>query len=179
MVDVAALIKAAKRPERTMQVFLAGDLVVEFEELDRQRAAAEQQGTESLDGGPAVALAQRMEELRSRMADSAVTIRLRALSRLAYDKLFGEHPPRRDDEGEVLPQDLAGFNSDTFYPALIRACWVEPVLEPPVLDQLLDEVLSNWQFDEVAKAAVNINRGRIDVPFSPAASRPLTISGDE
>jgi hypothetical protein len=179
MVDVAALIKAAKRPERTVQVFLAGDQVAEFEELDRQREAAQRQGTESLDAGPAVVLAQRMKELRTRMADSAVTIRLRALSRLAYDKLLAEHPPRRGDDGEVLPSDLSGFNSATFYEPLIRACWVEPVLDPEVLTQLLDEVLSNRQFDEVAMTALVVNRGTVDVPFSPAASRLLSSSETE
>lgn len=176
-VDVTALINGAKQLTGSVTVYLAGDLIAEYEELKDQLAAGP--GADSLDGGDAAARTQRMATLREQMAGTAVKIRMQAMGRVEYDELLGEHPPRRDENGDVLPADLAGFNSRTFYSALIRACWASPVLDDAVRDRMLDVLLTNRQYDEVAMKALEVNRGKVDIPFSLAASRLLTTSGDE
>jgi hypothetical protein len=113
------------------------------------------------------------------MVESAITVRVRGLPRLKYATLMAEHPVRRDEAGEVVLADRLGWNAATYYPAIVRASWVEPVLSPTMLDQLLDETITQRQFDELATAAHLVNRGKVDIPFSLAASASLRNSGSE
>jgi hypothetical protein len=114
-------IRRAKRPERVVELFLGDERVAEYDELSRRRAALEGQQSESLDGGPAVEVDLRLQQLREGMADSLVTVKLRGLGRVAYATLLGEHPPRRDEAGEVVQSDRLGYNYETYWPALVRA----------------------------------------------------------
>lgn len=177
--DIAAAIRHAHRPERTVEVCLAADLVADWEVLERQRVAALRATADSLDGGPAQDIARQMDELRERMAASTFTVRLRAMPPKAHTRLQAAHPPRRDDDGQVLPTDMNGYNPDTYLPALIRASWVEPVLDADTLDHLLDEALSQRQFDDVALAAYLANRGSVNLPNLRGSSTTTRSSGDE
>lgn len=180
MVDVDALLAQARRPEKTVSLCLRGDLQAEFERLDVEHAKAVSSATDSLAGNGALAIAQEMEALRDQMAESTLTVTLRALPRAEYSALVLAHPERRDEAGDPFPVDRDnGFNVETFYPALIRACVVDPELTETQWSTLLDETLSDRQFDELAYAAVGVNRGPVSVPFSPAASRTLRTSGRE
>jgi hypothetical protein len=174
--EVAEIIRKATRRTVDVPVFLAGDMVAEYEALERQLVEAQRATADSLGGGPAVEIAQRMEDLRAAMAEWQITVTLCALSRLAYRQLLAAHPPRRDESGEVNRFDMAGFNSETFYPAILRACWSAPTLDEETRTHLLDEVLTDRQFDELAISAVNVNRGAVDIPFSRAASTILRNS---
>jgi hypothetical protein len=88
------------------------------------------------------------------------------------------HPPRRNDAGEVLPEDAegVGVNESTFWPPLIRASWAAPAISKERMTRLLDEVLTDRQFEQLAQLAFAVNRGEVDVPFSLAASRRLRNS---
>lgn len=174
--DAAELIRKATRRTVDVPVFLAGDLVAEYEALGRRLAEAQRTTADSLGGGSSVEIAQQMEDLRGRMAEWQMIVTLCALSRLAYRQILAAHPPRRDEGGEVLRTDLTGFNADTFYPAIIRACWSGPTLDEETREHLLDDVLTDRQFEELAIAAVNVNRGAVDIPFSRDASTILRNS---
>jgi hypothetical protein len=177
--DVAAAIRGAHLPERTVELCLRGDLVAEWEQLDRQRIAALRSSADSLEGGPAQEYAAQQDALRERMAAETVTARFRALRRAEYTRLVASCPPRRDDDNQVLPTDLGGYNPEQYFPAIVRACWVEPVLDGDVLTHLLDEVLSQRQFEDLALAAHQANRGAVNLPNSLGASTTTRNSGDE
>lgn len=177
--DVEEIIRKAKLPERTGTLYLAGDLVARWEDLDRQRVEAAREDADAMEGGRAVELARQMEALRDEMLASGISWRMRALPRLKYAALLAEHPARRDEQGDWVPTDRLGYNADTYYPAIVRASWVEPVLSVAMLDQLLDETITHRQFDELATAAHLVNRGKVDIPFSLAASASLRSSGSE
>jgi hypothetical protein len=175
------LLAQAKPAERTIRLCLRGDLVAQFEELDRHRAEVAAKVDEgSLAGSPAVALARQMEQLQEEMRDSTYPFRVRALSRKAYQALVAAHPPRRDAEGEIVDADRQSeVNTDTFYGPLIRACLVDPVLDGTEWSRLIDEVLSDRQFEQLAIAATVVSRGDVDIPFSYGASQTLKISGGD
>lgn len=176
--DFDALLDQARPVERTVPLCLRGDLVAEFEALERELAKAQAKANDSLAGSGASGIAARMEALREQMADSTVEFRLRGLPRPKYRALTAAHPPRQLADGKVHPQDENdGLNVDTFYDALIRACLVGPVLSEAQLTRLLDEALSDRQFEQLAIGAVACCRGSVDVPFSFAASK-LTGSGN-
>lgn len=172
--DIKALIRGAKLPETTVQVCLAADLVAEFEQLERDLADARRETGASLAGGSkAREIAERIEAIRQEMTESTVDFRLRAMTRVGWREFVAKHPPRKVD-GKVHEDDrYLGVNADTFFPALVQASVVSPQLDAEDWRLLLDEKLTDRQFDELSSAAWALNRKEVDVPFSPAASRIL------
>lgn len=78
--------------------------------------------------------------------DGELVLRLQAIGRKAYDALIAQHP---GEAGET-------YNPDTFAPALIAACCIEPDLSDEDARFLFDE----WSAGEVAEvfaAAVAVN----------------------
>ncbi|MFV2094820.1 hypothetical protein ACFHW1_04925 [Micromonospora sp. LOL_014] len=179
--DVKALIRGGRLPERTVPVCLQADLVAEHELAERQLAEATRRASDSLAGGSGMReIAERIEALRVEMQDHTIDFRLRAMPRPRWKAFIAAHPPRKDDAGKVDERDRAiGVNTETFFDALVRASVVEPELDASDWDLLLDERLTDRQFDELADAAWGLNRRDVDVPFSPAASRVLRGSEPE
>lgn len=171
-------LKAAKRPETTVQVCLRGDLQAEFEQAERELADAERKPADSLAGTGSRAIAERIEALREQMREHTVEFRFRAKSRHEWRVLIDAHPPRRDDDGAFLEEDrYIGVNTATFFEVCIRECLAEPVLDDDDW-ATLDANLSDRQYDSLFNAAWNINRGEVGVPFSRAASRILSSASE-
>lgn len=192
------IIAAARRPERTYDVCLRGDLQATWEALDRQLGEATRSGAGSLEGDARIEIAQQMDQVREQMQGAVITLTLRALPRPDYRDLEAKHPPRKPTDAKQLARakadgddsalaaaeqadafaardKQAGFNTDTFYTALMRACLVDPELDE-VDWKGLDEAMTDRQFDELANLALVLNRGEVGVPFSPTASRLIRSS---
>lgn len=179
MTDIKDRIRAARLPEKTVPVCLRGDLVAEFEDLERKLDEALRTPATSLEGDGSAKLAERMEELRRQMLEETTSFRLRAMPKPRWRAFCADHPPRQDEAGEVDERDRAiGVNVETFYDALIRESVVDPVLDGEDWSALL-AVLTDRQFQDLTEAAWALNRREIDVPFSPAASRMTRASGIE
>lgn len=181
MSDIKERIKAARLPERTVQLCLRGDLQAEFEDLERQLEEALRVPADALEGDASVPLAERIEALRQQMLDETVTFRLRAMTRSAWRAFVAEHPPRKDPEtGDIDERDqVLLLNVETFYPDLIRRSVFDPELDDSEWALLLDEALTDRQFGVLADAAWGLNRRDIDIPFSSAASRMTRNSATE
>ncbi|MGC5033082.1 hypothetical protein [Micromonospora sp. DT229] len=179
MTDFKSRLANAKLPERTVPICLRGDLVAEFEDLERQLTEALQASTDSLEKAAPEGIAERMEQLRQEMRDETEIFRLRAMPRPRWRAFIAEHPPRKGEDGEVDERDRAtGVNMDTFYEALIQESVIAPVIDAEDWPVLI-EALTSRQFDELADAAWGLNRREVDIPFSPAASRMIRGSGTE
>jgi len=91
-----------------------------------------------------------------------VTLKYQAIGMRAYDRLVAKHPPKPDQRAEG-----ASFDMDTFAPALISACAVEPEIS-------LDQAKSIWDSDDWSRGdvmvlfrnAVELNNRGLDIPFS-------------
>lgn len=87
-------------------------------------------------------LRDAVTEAEGAVREATETFRFRALGRHSYDELVREHPPT-DEDHELArsqsgsPDARAQYHTDTFAPALIAACLVDPPLS-------LDEVKSLW-----------------------------------
>lgn len=181
--NAKAIIAAAKLPERSAELCLRGDLVARFQDLYRELKAAQERekGGGSLDGGESLGLARQIDELRQEMAAHSVTFTFRGLPRTTKDPakatwsaLLAAHPPRDGDDQDKL----LGLNRDTFYPALVRASLVDPVLDEDDW-ATLDGSLSDGQFQALVNAAWMVNARDVDVPFSPRVSQILASSAHE
>lgn len=177
LADPGALIRGAKLPEKEYRVCVEPDLVAEYEQLVEMRDAAKKVGADSMAGPDTAAVDAQIADLQERMATATVVLRLRALGRRRWRELRDEHPPRKDDEGNVIPADILGVNYESFFNALLRESIVEPVLDDETLDLLLDERLTDRQWNDLTDVAWNLNEARISVPFSPAASPSPKTSG--
>ena len=174
MADVASLIRGAKLPIRTVMVCLRPDLVEPYEALTDQIAAAKQVAarSHSMTAPPDLTeLTNQLRDVEQEMQAATVPFALRALARPAFRALFAAHPPRKDDEGNPVTADWNGVNTTTFYDALIRACTVAPELDEDTWRILLEEKLTDRQYEDLAQAAFDISRDKIDYPFLSGASR--------
>lgn len=192
MTDFASKMAAAKeagRPSRSVPVCLRGDLAAQLEELDRKALLARADRGGSMEDGSATDLVGRIRELQAEMREATEEFKIRALAPARYRALREEHPPRRDDKGDLDRGDAAvGFNRDTFPPVLVKVSTVSPQLTDEQWHELLgdsdtdaaeraaageqpaDGLLTYGQFMELADACWELNEGRISVPFSAAVS---------
>lgn len=91
-----------------------------------------------------------------------VTLKYKAIGAKAYDELVSKHPPTREQR-----TNGSSFNIDTFAPALIAACCVEP-------EMTAEDAKELWQSDDWSRGdllvlfsqAVELNNRGIDIPFS-------------
>lgn len=174
-----AMLAEAKLPEKTVPVCLRGDLVAEFEKLDRQLEEARRKPSDSLAGSGEGEIIDAMEALREQMREHTYDVVMRAKSKREWRALCSQHPPRKTDDGEVDRRDvLLGVNAETFFDAIVRLCMVDPEMDDTTW-QRFEAALTDKQFEELADAAWSVNRRDVDIPFSPAASRQSRVSGGE
>lgn len=63
----------------------------------------------------------RADAAREVVDEGRTEVVVRALTPDEFERLRTEHPPKRDDKGELIDKD-AGWDRDTFVPALLSAC---------------------------------------------------------
>jgi hypothetical protein len=91
-----------------------------------------------------------------------VTLKYQAIGMRAYDKLVAKHPPKPDQRAEG-----SSFDIDTFAPALIAACSVDPEISPTEAKDIWDS--EDWSRGDVMvlfRNAVELNNRGLDIPFS-------------
>lgn len=171
---IADIISQVKRPEKTVQICLAGDLQAEFEDLERDLQIARDQPAEgTLAGGAnpmATQIAQQIMELRERMREHVSVFRFRGLPRKAYSDLVASCPPSDEDREKGAEVDWEKYSV-----AVVAACAVEPAMTVDEAGQIAD-VLTQAQWDSLVTAAFSVNKRDVDVPFSFAASAILQNS---
>lgn len=97
-------------------------------------------------------------------ATKEVRVQMRAISSKAYDRLISEHPPTTAEK-----KDGAVYHVDTFAPALIAACSLQPkmTVEQATAIYTSDE----WSSGELASlfiGALKLCNIGVDVPFNEA-----------
>jgi hypothetical protein len=113
----------------------------------------------------------RTKEVVLKVPDEGGTIieyvvTLRAIGSKGYDVLVGMHPPTAEQK-----KDGATYNPDSFGPALISACTVEPRMTPNEAKELWEsEEWSRGEVMELFVAAVEVCSRGLDVPFTGTGS---------
>lgn len=174
LADPGALIKAGKLKTAEFRVCMDPDLVAEYERLLLARDAAKEAAQDSLAGGRTVEVEGEIAKVLEQIEEQTITLVLKALPRPKFRAMKDEHPPRKDAEGNTAPEHaddwLYKINMDTFWDPFIRASLVSPVLDEETLAVLLEERLTDGQWNALTTKAWNLNLEKVDVPFSPAVS---------
>lgn len=188
-------LRAAKLPERTVDICLRGDLQAEWEDLHRQLADVEAATAKDkrLSGDRlAREIAGQITAVQEQMRADTLVFRMRGMGRKRWDSLMKEHPPRKDNEEDAQ----LGYDVDTFMVALIRACTYSPddlddedwrvllgddeeerVRREKAGEPVEDGKLTEWQFAQLQNTALALNVRKVDVPNSFAASQLTRPSG--
>lgn len=177
----AAPVRGLKRPA-TLDHLKKGRPVEVLQIVTDEEAAAELKrvqndisALEVLESPVPTSLREERDALQEAVNASLVEIKLQSIGRKAYDALVKAHPATDEqnqeqrqeqikelmDKGKTLEQATAlstgaPYNVDTFAPALISACAIEPELTPEDVEELYDA----WNLNEYLQlwmAAVRVN----------------------
>ena len=188
MKDFKTLLAGARLPERVVQVCLRGDLAAEVEQLDAELERIQKLPSTSLAGNGSGPLVEKIEALQEQMREHTYPVRLRALPRTkrhgddrpSWVELKEAHPPRFDEDGGMVVFDrmAGGLNRDTFIEPLVRASIYDPQMDDADWGAFSGSI-TDRQFEELAGAAWDLSQGKVDVPFSRAASQARKNSASE
>jgi len=149
MPDISEILKKAKRREKSVFLCLAGDAVAELEGLEKQLAKlGDAWQPDSLAASdPRIKLAKQVAAAR-------------ALGDREWSDLHAAHPAK--EKGQA-------WDPETFAPALISACSVDPVMTVEQVRELF-ELLNAGQRDVLWQGAYDANVEATGIPFSLNAS---------
>lgn len=170
------ILAGVKRPEAVEEVCLRGDLVAEYERLERQLRTASKVATSLGEPSPAYTIAQRMEALRGQMVESTVEFKFRALPPRGWSDLSASEPDSITDETPAEDKSQLRDAWHAWVCAVIAASCYEPQMTVEQASALAEE-LSNGQLVRLFNAAYLTNAGRTSVPFSDAAFELLQGTG--
>lgn len=166
------LLSRKKPVTRTVWVCLDPELAERHEELRKARDVAALRAGARADDSDAQARLWEAEAALERAqaeldeGDVMVSFTFRSIGRAAYDALVNAHPPTPAQRAQAksLGQDT-NINLETFPPALVAACLVEPKLS-------VDEAQALWRDD-------NWNQAELTKLFNGAfAVNSTSPSGD-
>lgn len=172
--SVDDILAKATAPERSVRICVAGQLSGEYEQTvaELEQVANDSVTDQRLSGGGnprRFELARRVRELEQEMEDATFTFTFRAVPAKQWSDLLAEHP---DPKKERL------FNPDTFVPASIAACCIEPeeLAGDPEKAATLFDALSSGQQGDLFEAAWEVNQSGPKGQTSWLASAVLRAS---
>lgn len=166
-----------KRPTTSVPLVTNLELLDEYdratEALERLQKNAR---PDRMTGDPELrAAGEAVRALEDKMHESTAMVKLRALKRTRWAELEEQHPAREDND---LDKQY-GVNVDSFFDAVLPECIVEVSMKgskkkidfDPATDWAeLSEDMSDGQYARFITAALALNRGAAEVPFSRVAS---------
>lgn len=162
MPDISDILKKAKRRQKSVFIALAGDRLAELERLEKELAGLGDAWAPGsiAETDPRKQLAQKVSAARQAVRDSETEFRFEALGDKAWSDLVAAHPPK--EKGHA-------FDPETFAPALIAACALDPVMTVDQVKELFD-VFNHAQRDALWQGAFDVNTEATGIPFSLNAS---------
>ena len=101
-------------------------------------------------------------EIHDENGPKKLGIKIQALPSEQYDDLITQHPPTQKDKKEG-----AQWNPETFAPALMQRCFIEPALDLDAARKLWKaETWSSGELIDLFNSCVRINLKGLNVPLS-------------
>jgi hypothetical protein len=104
-----------------------------------------------------------LEDASAALEQAVVTFRFQGLGRAEWDALVDEHPATREQKDKARKDNatVPVWNEDTFGPALVAACCIDPVMTYEQVQSLWKSEEWNWaELRDLFTAAYNASRGR-------------------
>jgi hypothetical protein len=158
------ILKRASLATDTVPLCLAGDLLEQLGQLERQLADAKP-ATSLEDTSPKRAIAERIVELQAEMREATVDFHLRAMPSRKWSIFYNERPERAEGES-------AEDWESRYFPwqaQLVSRTCVDPEMTVDQVVELADQLhFHAWAI--LSGRAYILNMGEVDVPNSDAAS---------
>jgi hypothetical protein len=148
--EISELLAKATVAQRTVALCYRGDLVARAEQLKAEWQAATAHDLEHNEPPTAPAIWDRLAAVEADAEAATVELTVKALSATEWRRLVADHPPPAGDtEGWV-------WDNETFQPAALAACAVEPAMSEAQAQELA-ATLSNAQWSKVFGAVLACN----------------------
>lgn len=170
--DFDRMLEDGSPPETGVPICMNGKLRRQYEEVKARVEAHETSGDADeadtrlggVPSGPAVDEDRALlDDLRAQMREWTQVFTVRAMDEQDFRRLVEQHPPRTKD-GKNDPRDYDGVNSETYYPALVKASIAEPEMTDERWAKLVKK-LTPGQRAKLSDAAVLVNGREEDIPF--------------
>ena len=160
----------ASLPEETLPLCLAGNLVGELADLQRQRAEAGP-ATSIGERSPAAVIDEQICELAERMKAATVVFRLRAMDGKKWDTLYATLPTRGKDETDEVWQPRLFV----WVAQMVSLTCVDPVMTPEQVGDLVDR-LHGLAWARLSNKCWGLNQGEVEVPNLVSVSPEILLS---
>lgn len=165
-----------KLKEVRVQVCMRPDLIDQWHELDAELRTEQARAGGRLNDVAASTdskrIAKKQQAVEAEIEESSIWFTFRALTKAAYEALCAEHPPRKDNQFDVI----RGHNVQAVGDSLVRASLVDPVFTDEGWLNL-QASLAQSMWDALVEGSNEANGGLRTPPKSELASRVLTKRG--
>jgi hypothetical protein len=160
------VLKRASMPSRVLPLCLAGEILEEIDELERQLESAP--APSNLGDSAKREIAEAIVAAQERMRESTVEFHLRAMPVRGEDgwTAFAVRQPDRA-ENETRGAFLARIFP--WHAELVSRTCTDPVMSVEQVGELCD-VLHGGAWNALVSACLGLNGGKLDIPNSEAAS---------
>jgi hypothetical protein len=156
--------KLASRPSRVVPLCLAGELVEQIDELERELVKAPE-ATSLAEGSPKRVIAEAIVGLQEQMREATVEFHLRALPAREWSVFFADRPERKENESaEDWEPRIFAWQAE-----MVSRSSADPVMSVEQVGELVD-LLHHRAWATLSTHAYLLNMGEVDVPNSEAAS---------
>lgn len=147
-------------------------LIAEHAQLEAEIAGHRVHG--SL-GGPPQELLDRLEKLEAEINGSVMVVKLRAIANRPWADLLAAHPPTMEERAQGF-----GAHPDTFEPAALAACAIEPTFSVAQAERMADTIpRSEWAALLVAVRRLHEDRSTTPKSLLLSVLRPASaVSSD-
>lgn len=168
MSNLSDRLSQRKMPHKDVQICLDLDLLAERDEaMKRVRPSSVQDDRMVSASSTAKA---RVAELEEQIRAASITLRIKGVDRLTYNRWLVECPPRK---GKQEPYDSNKF---FMHAAKNSAVYIDESGAEAEIDEddwaTIDKMITDGEHDRIAKAVLHVNRavGGVDVGFFVSAS---------
>jgi hypothetical protein len=165
--DIEKVLASVRPKTTTVRVCLRGDLLAQYEELERDLAEAIWLDMSENRHAEAPVIAAKVTALQEQIKTAEVEFTFTAIGQQAWTDLIVQHPAREQDTDVGLD-----FDASTFPMAAVAATCTNPVMTLAQAHTLYER-LNGGQWGELWQGCLRANVAGADVPFSLAASAIL------
>lgn len=162
----------ASLPEDTVPLCLAGKLVGQVADLQRQRAEAGP-ATSIGERSPAAIIDDQIRELTERMKAATVAFKLKAMDGKKWDALYARVPVKKKDESD----DDYAPRKFVWVAEMVSLTCVDPPMSTDQVGELVDR-LHGLAWDRLSNTCWVLNQGEVEAPNFVNVSPQTPISGE-
>lgn len=174
--SIEDILAEATPPERIVPICTRGDLLGEYQHLERQLAGASKEPPNLGTKSEARVISEQMAEMQPRITDAVVNFRMCAIPQRRWSDLWVKQPEPSTEDMDDEAQAERKVDWEAWACELIAASCHAPEMTASHALQLAGKV-GNGQLMALYNAALELSMVNQKIPFTVAASENSPNSG--